>query len=134
MRRKENPSGAFLQGIILFVIFGKIQSPGFQGYPLGGVITETEALGILLPDSLFGAEDFTVLQFGTMNAVRAPGFNFFTKQHSNSSFLFLMGLYNNTRCISTPFFQESQKETGEKRSQNHTTGIPQIQQRQKGSN
>ena len=70
-----------LQGKVLFLIPGKIQSLCLQRDPLAGVVAEAETLVIFGFQTLFNAKDGAVFQTGAMGTIGTGTFNFFSEQH-----------------------------------------------------
>lgn len=70
-----------LQGIILFVILGKVQSLGLGRDPFAGLIFELSAFTVGRHDALFGAEDLLIFIAGAVSAILAGSGNIFPEQH-----------------------------------------------------
>ena len=73
-----------LQGIIILLIFFKVQSFGLGGDPLGGIVCKFSALLIHASDTLLGAKNGIVLQHGASGAVFAPALDFLSEQLDHS--------------------------------------------------
>ena len=74
-----------LQGKIIIVVFGKIQSFSFGGDPFERVIFESSAAFIDHSHPVLAAQDLSYFQSGAIHTVRAGTFYFFTKQHMDPS-------------------------------------------------
>lgn len=82
--------GKPLKGKILFLIPGKIQSLGFRGHPLQGIVAEAEALAVSFAQAFFGAENLPVLQSCAVDAVDAGAFYLFRNSMELSSVMSVM--------------------------------------------
>ena len=74
-----------LQREIVFIILTEVQSLGSGWNPLTGIIAKTSALTIRGTQSLFNAENLSILQLRTVDTVSACTINLFPKQHILSS-------------------------------------------------
>ena len=73
--------GFGLQGVILFVVLGKIQGLFLGGDPLGGIVFKFSALICRGFHTLLGAENQILVQLGAMGTIGTGRFDFLAKQH-----------------------------------------------------
>ena len=65
------------------LIFPQIQSLGLSGDALAGIIPEFPALSVHGRNTVFGAQDLLLIQFGTVQAVTAAGSDLLSEQHGS---------------------------------------------------
>ena len=75
----------FLQGIILFVVPGKIQRFRLRWDPFAGIVSKPPAFILYSFIAFFGAQNLSIFQIRTMQTVAAGTFYLFTKQHGYAS-------------------------------------------------
>lgn len=93
-----------LKGKIFKLIFAEIQSFGFHGDTLTGIVTKPNAVVIRCAHSFFAAEDLTVVQLYSVGTVAAGTWDFLTKEHGDSSFVSLPALYYSFSGNATAIF------------------------------
>ena len=71
----------YLERKILLIVFAEIHGLCPNRNPFAGIIFETHTSLIIRTNAFLGAEDGTVIQFGTVDAVGAGSFDFLPKQH-----------------------------------------------------
>ena len=79
-----------LQGVILFVIFGKIYGGGLRRHPAQGIIAEPAAMIPGVPNALFAADHRVGFRRCGIAAVGTAGLNIFAKQHGKSSWRIIL--------------------------------------------
>ena len=84
--RFDLPDIVYLQGIIVFVVFRKIQCLCFDGNTLTGIVFEFSAGVIDGADALLDTKDLFVIQLSAVDAVCTGALNFLTKQHGHDLF------------------------------------------------
>ena len=84
--RFDLPDIVYLQGIIMFVVFGEIQRLCLDWNTLAGIVFEFSACVIDEADTLLGTKDLFVIQFSAVDAVCTGTLNFLTKQHGHDLF------------------------------------------------
>ena len=80
------PDIVYLQGVIVFVVFGEIQRLCLGGNTLAGIVFEFSASVIDGADALFNTKDLFVIQLSAVDAVCTGALNFLTKQHGHDLF------------------------------------------------
>ena len=84
--RFDLPDIVYLQGIIVIVVFCKIQRLCFGRNALAGIIFEFSACVIDGADALLDTKELLVVQLSTVDAVCTGTLNFLTKQHGRDLF------------------------------------------------
>lgn len=91
------------EGEIFLIVFAEIHGlcPGRN--TLEGIILESHAATVICSDSVFGAQDTAVIQFGAVKAVGTGSFDFLPEQHGVRLFSHDFSLYNMFPEIATDF-------------------------------
>ena len=84
--RFDLPDIVHLQGVIVFIVFRKIQRLCFGGDTLAGIVFEFSACVIDGTDALLDTKDLLVIQPSAVDAVCTGTLNFLTKQHGHDLF------------------------------------------------
>ena len=94
---------SFLQGEILFVIFGKVQRLCLKGKPLAGGVFEPVTFPLCAAQSLLRAENHTIFYLRAILAIRAGAIDFFSKQHGSILLTVVVLLYTSFSWKATIF-------------------------------